>query len=200
MKIGILGGSFDPVHTGHIELAKKALCLGLDKVIFVPTGTQPFKCDIVPASDSDRAEMLKIAIKGMCQFEISYYEMEKEGLSYTINTLRAMKEIYEDAEIFFIIGIDAFLEIERWKGAEDLLNEFSFIIGMRPGYREEQLEEVIARIEHKYGTKMVKINNPMIDISSTEIRQYVKTGCWAEADGKIPPQVKEYIIRNEVYN
>ena len=200
MKIGILGGSFDPVHTGHIELANKALSLGLSKVIFVPTGAQPFKCDIVPASETDRVEMLKLAIKGNPQFEISFYEIQKQGLSYTINTLRAMKEIYKDAEIFFIIGIDAFIEIERWKGSEELLEEFSFIIGMRPGYLEEQLEEVISRLCTNYGTKLVKIKNPMIDISSTEIRRYVKTGDWSETEGKIPEQVKEYIIQNEVYN
>lgn len=200
MKIGILGGSFDPVHTGHIELAKRALHVGLEKIIFVPTGIQPFKCDNTPAADTDRIAMLELAVAEVPEFTISRCEIEREGFSYTIDTLRAMRELYTGAEIFFIIGIDAFLGIQKWMRAEELLREFSFIIGMRPGCDAQKLAAVIADICSAYGTTLLQIDNPMIDISSTEIRQCVQSGCWAGIEDKIPEKVKEYIIAHEVYN
>lgn len=200
MKIGILGGSFDPVHTGHIELAKRALRVGLEKVIFMPTGIQPFKCDNTPAADADRIAMLEIAVAGIPEFEISRHEIDREGLSYTIYTLRAMRELYVGAEIFFIIGIDAFLDIQKWMYAEELLREFSFIIGMRPGCDAQKLTALIAEIRSAYGTTLIEIDNPMIDVTSTEIRECVQSDCWAGTEGKIPEKVKEYIIAHEVYN
>ncbi len=200
MKIGILGGSFNPIHTGHIELAKRALQIGLEKIIFVPTGIQPFKYDIIPAANEDRIAMLELAVSGVSEFIISRCEIDRKGFSYTIDTLRMMRELYAGDEIFFIIGCDAFLSIQKWMCAEELLREFSFIIGMRPGCDARELADVIADIKRSYGTTMLQIDNPMIDISSTEIRQCVRTGCWAGIENNIPEKVKEYIIEHEVYN
>lgn len=199
IRIGILGGSFDPVHLGHIGLAKDAKCeAGLEKVLFIPAKLQPFKLDKKVTPGEDRLAMLDLAIKDIPGMEISAYELESDSISYTYLTLRAMKQVFGDkAKLYFITGTDSFLKIEKWKNAGELLEDFSYIIGTRPGYKEEELNICIERIRGKYDTEILKINNTQLDISSTEIRERLENG--ESADDLIPAEVGRYIIEHGLY-
>ncbi len=198
-KIGIYGGSFDPIHLGHIELALQAKEeLQLEKVLFIPTKHQPFKLDRKVTSEKHRVNMLKQAIQGEKDFEISYVELEKNEISYTINTLRRIRAFYsKDTEIFFILGTDAFLTIELWHESEELLHNYSFAIGSRPGYKEEQLKDCIDRIRDVYNTNIVLLNNKKLPISSTDIKSNIRYG--KSIENLVPKTVERYIHGNGLY-
>ena len=198
-KIGIFGGSFDPVHLGHTGLAEDAMKQsGLEKVVFVPARLQPFKLDKKLASGDDRVEMLKLAAGDTAGFEISTYELDNEGVSYSYLTMRAMREKYgKDTKLYFITGTDAFLKIDMWKNAEEMLTEYSYVIGTRPGYKHEELKLTMENIRKKYGTEIINIDNVQVDVSSTEIRDMISRG--DSAEGLISPEVERYIRSNGLY-
>lgn len=198
-KIGIFGGTFDPVHIGHTSLAEDAMKqIGLDKVIFVPAKFQPFKLDRETASGKDRVKMLKLAVMENERFEVSEYELNSESVSYTYLTMRAMREHFgKEAELFFITGTDSFLKIETWKNSEELLTGYSYIIGTRPGYREDDLIICMKYLAEKYGTNIVNILNTQRDISSTEIRNLLKSG--HDVNELLHGSVERYIRENGLY-
>lgn len=198
-KIGIFGGSFDPVHLGHTGLAADAVKqAGLDKVVFVPAKLQPFKLDKKLTSGDARIDMLRLATADMDNVEISSYELDAEGISYSYLTMRAMQEKYgESAKLYFITGTDAFLKLDTWMNAEELLTSYSYVIGTRPGYKQEELNSCIDRIHKKYGTEIININNTQIDVSSTEIRDMLRVG--KSAAGLISGEVERYIRENGLY-
>lgn len=197
-KIGVLGGSFDPVHLGHISLAKDALVQGsLDQVIFMPVHKQPFKLDARLSSDQDRLAMLREAVKDIPGLTVSDWELKSEGISYTYLTLRAIRNQYSDAKIYFITGTDTFLKINIWKNSAELLNENNFIIGHRPGYRETELLERVAELQKNHKTEIVVINNTRLDISATEVRRLVEGG--GTISQLVPPGVERYIIKHGLY-
>jgi nicotinate-nucleotide adenylyltransferase len=197
-RIGVLGGSFDPVHLGHLSLAKDALVQGsLDQVIFMPVHRQPFKLDARLSSDEDRIAMLREAIKDTPGLAVSDWEIKNKGVSYTYLTLRALKEQYKDAKIYFITGTDTFLKINIWKNATELLVENNFIIGHRPGYREQELLERVEELKQKFEVKILVINNTRLDISATEIRNIVAEG--GTISQLVPPGVERYIKKHGLY-
>lgn len=198
-KIGILGGTFDPVHLGHINLAIDARNeAALDKVIFIPARLQPFKLDRRVTPGKDRLAMLRKATEPIAGFEVSSYEMEQTGISYTYLTMRAMKKKFgDDVRLYFIMGTDSFLKIEKWKNSDELLREYSYIIGTRPGYRQEELRDCISKIRRDYNTDVKNINNVQMDISSTEIRKRIDSGM--SCTDLIPERVERYIRENELY-
>ncbi|MBN7772443.1 nicotinate-nucleotide adenylyltransferase [Clostridium aminobutyricum] len=199
-KIGVYGGSFDPIHVGHIELAKQARDeLNLEKLLFVPVKNQPFKLGQLMSSDEDRVRMLKLALEGEEKLEISYAELESNEISYTLNTLRKIRSQFDqDTEIYFILGTDSFLKIEIWHDAPALLSEFSYAIGARPGYREEELKSCIDHIREVYNTTVVLLNNELLPISSTEIKERLYNG--EEIDTLVPLPVERYIYDNGLYH
>jgi nicotinate-nucleotide adenylyltransferase len=152
-KIGILGGTFDPVHNGHLILAEQARTdAGLDQVIFMPAMVQPFKLNAETAEGEHRYAMLQAAIAGNPYFTVSRKELDSPEISYTIHTLcECRAELEADTEIYFIIGTDAFLNLEKWYAAEELLEGFCFAVGVRPGYRAQELKDLIGRLREKYG-------------------------------------------------
>ncbi|QAT42877.1 nicotinate-nucleotide adenylyltransferase [Aminipila luticellarii] len=197
-KIGIFGGSFDPVHFGHMGLALQAKKeLNLDKVIFIPAKYQPFKLNRKVTSEKHRVKMLELALRGMNDVEISYAELESDEISYTANTLNQVKALYDNTEVFFILGTDSFLSIELWHKAEELLTESSFAVGSRPGYKEEELKCCIDRIRAVYNTNVVLLNNKELPISSTEIKSAVKAG--KSIKNLVPESVERYIHENGLY-
>lgn len=198
MKIGILGGTFDPVHFGHLSIAKQALEeLALDKLIIVPAKLQPFKLDQPVTIGKHRIEMLKLAFKDFEKVTISEYELDKNEVSYTINTLSAFRKEYPDSELWFLMGTDSFLKIEIWKNARDLLSQFNLIVGARPGYKEQELDTQINHLEKTYGTKIYKLSNEKIDISSTDIRKRINQG--EAIDQWVPLTVERYITDYALY-
>ncbi|MBQ9016413.1 MAG: nicotinate-nucleotide adenylyltransferase [Firmicutes bacterium] len=198
-RIGILGGSFDPVHEGHVGLARDALAQAdLDQVLLIPARLQPFKQDRMPASGEDRMEMLRLALAQDPGIEPCSYELEQEGVSYTYRTLRAMQERFgPEAKICFITGTDSILKLDTWMNAEELLTRYSYIVGSRPGYDDTELKECVRRLEETYGTEIRIIHNAPFDISATEIRERLAAG--ASAEGLVPPAVLEYIREHGLY-
>ena len=209
MKIGIFGGSFDPVHRGHIELAERALlCGAADSVVFVPAAIQPFKQDKHPADGNDRINMIKLAAQGIKGIEVSDYELARpKAVSYTINTLNAMRNAYgAENDVRFIVGADSFLKIHTWTKADELLENYTIIVGVRPGYLESEVAKQEKILRERYGASVIMLENRPIDISSTEIRKAAACG-FSEEKGAhqavvyaIPEKVRDYIIENGLYN
>jgi len=198
-RIGILGGTFDPVHYGHIALAEDAVReANLDEVVMIPARIQPFKQDREYASGEDRFNMLALAAGKNDHVTVSRYELEQEGVSYTYLTLRHMQEFFgEDTRLFFITGTDSFLKIDTWRNAEELLTKYSYIIGTRPGYRQDEYREALQRITDTYGTEVISMHKTELDISATQIRELVAAG--KPIDELVPPEVNRYIEEHGLY-
>ena len=167
MKIGILGGTFDPVHNGHIYLAKKACAkLRLDKIVFIPSYLPPHKKGVKVTPARHRFNMLKLAIHGNKKFKISDMEIRRKGRSYSVETLRRLRKKYgKKAELFFIAGSDSLKELNKWKNLEEILSLCKFVIVARPGFRVKKAPGsfILLRINAK-------------DISATDIRKRIKSG------------------------
>jgi nicotinate-nucleotide adenylyltransferase len=198
-KIGIIGGTFDPVHYGHLILAEQARVeAALDRVVFMPAMVQPFKLHTKTAEGDHRYAMLLEAVSGNPYFSVSRKELDSPDISYTIHTLKSLKEeMGEDAELYFIIGTDAFLSLEKWYSAGELLRNFSFVIGMRPGYKEQELKEMIRHVREVYGTRVAEINNSEVEISSSDIKERIRTG--KSIKYLLPDGVESYIRQNKLY-
>lgn len=188
MRIGLLGGSFNPVHNGHIAIAKAALKeLDLDRVLFIPVYIPPHKGAEGLIDAQGRYRMLELAAEKEPKFEISRYEIDKKQVSYSIDTLRYLKGAYPTGtEFFFLIGSDSLNELDTWKDIEQLKRLCRFAVCHRPGF---DTDEGAAGI--------VKIEMEPFDISSTQIRSYVKEG--RPIKGLLPEKVEEYIEGKRLY-
>jgi len=139
IKIGLMGGTFNPIHIGHLVMAEEIRKgFGLDKVLFIPTGNPPHKLIEGQVSSKDRYIMTLLATASNEYFEVSDIETKRIGTSYTVDTIKELKEIYQMAEFYFITGADAILEIETWKNTKELLDSCKFIAATRPGYNMNQ--------------------------------------------------------------
>lgn len=198
-QIGIIGGTFDPIHNGHLLLAEQAReGAGLDQVIFIPAKTSPFKVDQKAASGQDRLKMVELAIEGNPFFSASDFELKGPDVSYTINTLQEFKERWKnDGKINFICGTDAFLSMERWSRSDEILKEFSLIVGARPRYKDKARDLLIEELYAKYGTSVTKVRMPKIDISSSDIKERSSAG--RSIRYLVPAKVEEWIREEGLY-
>lgn len=195
-RIGIIGGTFDPIHLAHVNIAKEAKDrLNLDKVIFIPAGSQPLKIDKKVTRASLRFNMVEKAIEGYDGFEVSDYEIKKQGLSYTFETLEHFKK--EDEELFFITGADCLLSLEKWKNVKRIFELCTLVVLTRPGYDERSLYKQKDYIEEKYNGKIVILELEGMDISSTEIRGLVKEG--KNISKLVASEVFKLIKNNDLY-
>ncbi|MBM7556211.1 nicotinate-nucleotide adenylyltransferase [Halanaerobacter jeridensis] len=193
--IGIMGGTFDPIHNGHLVTAECARHqYDLDKVVFVPSGNPPHKTDKKITSAEDRYSMALLATMSNPHFRVSRIEIDRQGLSYTIDTVRAFKEMYPGAKIYFITGADAILEIFTWKAPDVLLEEVEFIAASRPGYCLSQLGK---EIYDEYRDSINLLEIPGLAISSTNIRTRVKHG--RPIKYQLPEEVEAYIRKHNLY-
>ena len=198
MRVGVLGGTFDPVHNGHLIIAEEAQAkLGLEKVIFIPAGRPYFK-DGENVSDMERRlEMLELAINGNPSFEIDTMELEREGATYTIDTMEELRRrMGKEVELFFIIGIDALSELGRWREPERLVSICHFATMRRPGFTELDLEEMEIEVPGVSGRVHV-LDNVQVDISSSDIRERVGLG--QSIRYLVPPAVRGYIEEQGLY-
>lgn len=171
-RVGIIGGTFDPIHLAHIYIAEEAKKkLNLDKVIFMPAGIQPLKTDKKVTEASLRLEMVQKAIEGKIGFEVSDYEIKKEGKSYTYKTLEHFYKEYKD--LYFITGADCLLDIDKWKEIEKIFSLCKFVVFTRPGYNNNELVNKKRFVEEKYNGDIILLEVPGIHISSTEIREKI---------------------------
>lgn len=196
-KYGIFGGSFNPIHYGHLmicEYIKEEM--GLDKVIFIPTGNPPHKD--LEVSAKDRYEMVKTAISPNPDFDISDIETTRVKLSYTVDTIRELKEIYKEEKLYFIIGLDTLFQLKTWKKIKDLSSEIEFVVAKRPGYLdEEKINREIKYLKENFGTKIILVETPLYEISSTDLRDRIKKG--KSLRYLIPKKVLNYIEESEFY-
>ena len=202
MRLGIIGGTFDPVHQGHIHLALDAKKqASLDEVWFMPAKLQPFKLGVPVTAPEHRLAMLELACEGHPGLAVSTLEMEMEGPNYTYLTLDAVRERFrgkgEEVELYFIVGTDTFVKLSFWKNAEHLLSDNAFILAARPGYEDEDTEACKAAYERDFGTEVIAIENEPFDLSSTEIREKVLRG--ESIEGDVPAAVAAYIDAHGLY-
>lgn len=197
-KIGILGGTFDPIHNGHIELAKWSLIeKNLDFVFFMPTKKNPFKKGREMAADEHRANMIKLISKENASYCLLDKELNDKEFSYTYETLSKLKEEYIDCQIYFIMGTDSMLSLENWRNGQELLNEFKFITCDRPGHSECELVSKVEEYRKKYNADIYILAARMPDISSTDIKERVKNH--RSITDLVPESVERYIIENDLY-
>ena len=212
MRLGLLGGTFDPIHLGHLELAKTALHVArLDAIHFVTSVNPPHKCEKTQANFLDRHAMVALALKGDSRLIPSSVEFDREGKSYSIDTVLQLKQLSGgNAEIFFLIGLDAFIELPTWKEYHRFPELCSFIVFGRPGYPENLMrdlpetlrpkpigsgEEATMLTEADRGIFLLKdFINPL---SSTDIRRAIQAGLSIRE--YVPPDVEEYILKTKLY-
>jgi len=199
-RIGIMGGTFNPVHKGHIaiaEAAKKNYLL--DKVIFVPSGHPPHKTSEYIADKEDRFKMVKLAIAGKKNYSISRVELDRPGYSYAIDTFNELKRSYKkNAILFYIMGLDSINEILTWKKPLELFKVCQFIVATRPGARIKTLRRLLKFPPIKLHAGQVHVLEVSENVSSTRIRESIRKG-------KLPakllnPRVAAYIKRKKLYD
>ena len=196
-KIAIFGGTFDPIHLAHIRLAETAVNeLYLDKVIFMPNAVSPFKLDAKISSGADRCNMIELAIQGNPQLELTRYEIEKQGISYTYETLIELSRIYS-SRLYFILGYDSVVAIDKWHRGANILREFPLITALRPGTENEIGKNKIREYRELYSAEIHILRMPPIDCSSSAIREACRAG--NPLTGLVDEKVEEYIIANELY-
>lgn len=199
-RIGIMGGTFDPIHFGHLMLGKQAFKeYELDEVWYMPTRQPPHKAGHRVTSSDERFAMVKLAIKDIPYFRLSDFELKRmQGNTYTADTLRLLKETYRDTEFFFIVGADSLFDIEKWYHPAQVLKLSTFLIAEREfGNREKTLEEQVDYLEEKYHARILRLHSKEMDISSEEIRQAIQVGHSVES--LIPDSVYAYIKENNLY-
>ena len=196
IKVGIMGGTFDPIHIGHLILAMEAINYkNLDEVWFIPTGNPNFKQDKNVTDKQKRFEMVKIATQDNKKFNVCDYEINKNGVTYSWETMKYLRENY-DYDFYFIMGEDSLMSVETWENAEDFLKNTKILACIR---RQEEMSKLDIKIDDlkSKGYFVEKIPTSFIDISSTKIREKVQLN--QDFRYFVPNQVFEYIVRNKLY-
>ncbi len=196
--IAMFGGSFNPVHTGHIELLERMISeFELHKVIVIPTGVTPLKDNSFMASAKDRFQMCRLAFSHISAIEVSDMEILREGKSYTVDTLKILKEKYNNDRLHLIVGADAFLQLPLWYRVEEIFSLAKIITISRDDLDFHDLKKAGESYREKYSAEYGIIKNPVTDISSTEIRNAICKG--ESVEGLVTDEVYNYIKENELY-
>ena len=195
-RVGIMGGTFDPIHYGHLRAADDACAaFELSEVIFVPTGQPPHKSGQVVSSASQRYLMTVLATIDCPYFSVSRIEIDRTGKSYTSDTLKSLRAMpqYEDTEFYFITGLDAVLDIVSWKNPQEVTELCKFVAVSRYGYTHKRMEELPEELR----MKIIPLEIPLLAISSTELRDRVRRN-WS-IRFLVPPNVDDFIRKNGLY-
>lgn len=196
-RFGIMGGTFDPIHFGHLVIANEVLDkYNLEKIIFIPAGNPPHKRG-PKANSFDRYLMANLATLTNDKFIVSDIEIKKEEKSYTVNTLRELINTYIDTEFYFITGADAVITLPDWHEADNILKLCKIIAVSRPGFNSSEIENTLQQIRHKYDGQIELLQVPMLQISSTDIRERFNNK--RSAKYLLPETVEHYIIKNNLY-
>ena len=195
-RIGIMGGTFDPVHNGHLAIARSAAeQLELSQVLFIPAGNPHFKRNQEVTSASQRADMVALAIEDDSLFALDLCEVERKGITYTADTLEELTQRYEGARLFFIMGTDSAITLPGWKRAEDVARLCTIVVAKRPGQSTERVREALATSSVDFDVMYLDV--PQIDVSSTQLREDVARG--RDVSAMIPALVEAYISQMGLY-
>lgn len=177
MKKAIFGGTFDPLHNGHLNIAYEAMNkLNIDEIIFMPSGTPPHKRDRDITDSTLRYEFVKMVTREEEKFSTSDYEINKKGFSYTYETLMHFSALEKDTEWYFIAGLDSLMNIEKWKNIQEIFRLCTLIVLIRSGYNEKEVIEQKKKLEKLYNAKIELLKIPILEISSTDLRRKIKNG------------------------
>lgn len=196
-KYGIFGGTFNPIHSGHLMIAEYLREeMNLDKVIFIPTGNPPHKD--LKISAIDRYNMVKRAISSNDKFEVTDIETKREKLSYTVDTIKELKLILKDVKLYFLIGLDTLFQLRTWKLFGELSKEIDFVVALRPKYIDiSKINAEISYLQENFDTNIKIVHTPQLEISSTDLRQRIGEG--KSVKYLLPSEVIEYIEENNLY-
>ena len=198
-RIGIMGGTFNPIHRGHLALARAAQQeFALDRVIFIPSGNPPHKAAGEVIDKEDRFRMVKLVIRGIPGFTASRLELDRPGYSYAVDTFAALKRKYgQSAKLFYIMGLDSINEILDWKKPLELFRLCEFIVGTRPGTKIRTFRRLVKFPPLQKEVDKIHLMELRENISASEIRERLKAG---KAVGKlVPPAVENYIRKKKLY-
>lgn len=198
MRVGVFGGTFDPPHIGHLAAAEEArVRLDLERVVFVPAGVPPHKLDGSVTSSTHRVEMITRAVASNPHFCVSLVDVERPGPSYTVRLLRALRDLWEpDTTIYFIMGVDSLVDLPNWQAPEQLVKLCRLAVVERPGYHADM--EALAQIIPGLERKVDRVPMPLLDISSTELRNRVRSGQTIRY--YVPPEVEAYVQAYALYS
>jgi nicotinate-nucleotide adenylyltransferase len=197
-KIGLIGGTFDPIHMGHMRLAEQALLqMELDKILFIPNHIPWMKQDRKITEEEHRLAMVRLAIETIPDYELSMIEIETGGMSYTYQTLETLSQLHPEDELFFILGADSLMSIEQWKHPEKIMKYAALLVAVRDGYDKKQVNAQKEKLITLYQAKIYLLTMSEIDISSTQIRNEFYDN--PKTAQMLPAKVAEYIRQNHLY-
>lgn len=197
MNIGIMGGTFNPIHIGHLIAAEEVLNnLNLDNILFIPSGNPPHKEENKIETSEHRLQMVKLAISKNNRFSVSDMEIKRVGKTYTYDTLVELHKIYYGNQLYFIIGYDTLKELYTWKSIEDVCRLCSFVVVNRSSNKDDMNKEIF-KIKKKYAADILVVDIPNIEISSTDIRKRLLSG--KSIRYLVSENVDEYINKNGLY-
>ena len=193
-----MGGTFDPVHIGHLILGESArVQFSLEKVLFMPSGNPPHKKNRDGATNEERVEMVRLAIASNPHFELSLEEMHEEGYVYTKETLKRLRQRHPDTDYYFIMGADSVLTFDSWMGPQEICDQCILAAAVRDSLDVEQLDQAIGHLREKYHADIRKLESPNLDISSHGIRSWVSEG--RSIRYYVPDPVMNYILDKGIY-
>lgn len=197
-KIGIMGGTFNPIHFGHLFLAENAFeQVSLDKVLFMPSKNPPHKAKPVNVSEQQRVDMINLAISDNPHFELSKIELHREGLTFTADTLRLLTAENSDTEYYFIVGTDSLFMMQNWKEPQVVFDLSTIVVAGRDNSKTEEIQKHIEYLESTFRARIIYIEMPMIQIASAEIRERYMAK--RSVRYFMPDSVIDYIGKNKLY-
>ena len=198
-RIGIMGGTFDPIHNGHLQLGRQAKEeYALDQVWFMPSGQPPHKKDHKITDAKIRLEMVRLALEGQDVLMLSDFELRRPGNTYTAQTLSLLREEYPEDQFYFIIGADSLYDIEKWYHPEAVMAQAVLLVASRDWDKKHPtLEGQISHLSEKYGAKINILHCSKVHVSSEEIRRMVSQG--KPLEGLLPERVVEYVKQHHLY-
>jgi len=195
----IFGGTFDPIHNGHLHIAYEALnFLNLDRLIFMPSGNPPHKLKVDKTDAFIRLELIRMATRGEKLFQVSDYEINRKEVNFTYKTLEHFNSLEPDIEWYFITGVDCLMELDSWKNVERILNSCKLVVFNRPGYEINEIMKQKSKVEGIYNKEIIFMDLPLLDISSSNIKKKIREG--KNVNYLMPQGVYNTVVELGLYN
>lgn len=195
-RVGIMGGTFDPIHMGHLIIAETAReAFELDEILFIPSGISYMKSNVL--DKKTRVTMTGIAIEDNPYFALSTIEVDRDGNSYSYETITELKKNNPNTKYYFIVGADSLFHMQKWKNPEKIFEECTILAAIRSGSTPEEFDAQIAHLKEQYHADIRLIPTKSLDISSTAIREKAEKG--GSIQYLVPDKVREYIAKNNIY-